>query len=87
MGDAKARKHAAQKYNQDTAENLWKAFPPEQNGWEVISLVGGKGNLEKSGKESNDCRGPFKGKKDIPENSKWARTSRVNNIGNRDPDK
>ena len=69
MGDAKARKHAAQKYNQDTAENLWKAFPPEQNGWEVISLVGGKGNLEDLAKRAMIAEGLLK-PKDIPENSK-----------------
>ena len=45
-GNAAAREKAAKKYNQDTAKELWKAFPPKQNGWEIISLVGGKRSLE-----------------------------------------
>ena len=69
MGDAKARKQAAKKYNQETAENLWKAFPPGENGWEIISLVGGKGNLEDLVKRALIAEGILKSK-DIPENSK-----------------
>ena len=69
MGDAKARKQAAKIYNQETAENLWKAFPPGKNGWEIISLVGGKGNLEDLVKRALIAEGILKSK-DIPENSK-----------------
>lgn len=46
QGNAEARSSAARAYTRETAEKLWEAFPPEEKGWEIISLVGGKGKLE-----------------------------------------
>ena len=60
IGNEEMRKQAAQKYNQDTAEKLWEAFPPQKNGWEVVSLIGGKGNLEELTKRAFVAEGILK---------------------------
>ena len=65
IGPEKTRKKAAQKYNQDTAKKIWEAFPPERNGWEIISLVGGKVSLEELTKRALIDEGILK-PKDIP---------------------
>ena len=46
-GNSVRRAAAAQKYPQATAKTVWDAFPPGQNGWDVISLVGRRTSLEK----------------------------------------
>ena len=69
IGNEEMRKQAAQKYNQDTAEKLWEAFPPQKNGWEIVSLIGGKGNLEELTKRAFVAEGILK-TKDVPETSK-----------------
>lgn len=69
VGNEEMRNEAAQGYKQDTAEKLWKAFPPKQNGWEILSLVGGKGNLEELTKRALIAEGILK-PKDVPKASK-----------------
>jgi len=46
-GSAANRAAAAQNYTPQTAQNIWAAFPPGENGWDIISLVGRRTSLEK----------------------------------------
>ena len=46
-GPAANRAAAAQNYTPQTAQNIWDAFPPGENGWDIISLVGRRTSLEK----------------------------------------
>lgn len=45
-GEKKDREEASRRYEKATAEKIWKAFPPGEFGWNVISLVGKKKSLE-----------------------------------------
>ena len=47
-GDENARKQAAQAYKYETAARLWSAFPPRENGWQAITVVGQRISLEKA---------------------------------------
>ena len=46
-GTAVKRAAAAKTYTPQTAQNIWDAFPPGKNGWDIISLVGRRASLEK----------------------------------------
>ena len=46
-GSAANRAAAAQNYTPQTAQNIWDAFPPGEDGWDIISLVGRRTSLEK----------------------------------------
>lgn len=45
-GTAVKRAAAAQSYTPNTAQNIWNAFPPGENGWDILSLVGRRTSLE-----------------------------------------
>ena len=46
-GTAAQRAAAAQNYTPQTAQNIWDAFRPGENGWDIISFVGRRTSLEK----------------------------------------
>ena len=45
-GDKTQRSKAVKLYNDETAADLWRAFPPQEDGWKIISVIGGRGELE-----------------------------------------
>lgn len=45
-GNSAQRTAAAENYTPKTAQNIWEAFPPGENGWGIISLVGRRTSLE-----------------------------------------
>ena len=45
-GDETQRSKAVKLYNEETAADLWRAFPPQEEGWKIISVIGGRGDLE-----------------------------------------
>jgi predicted HTH domain antitoxin len=45
-GEETQRSKAVKLYNDETAADLWQAFPPLEEGWKIISVIGGRGDLE-----------------------------------------
>ena len=45
-GNETQRSRAVKLYNDETAADLWQAFPPHEDGWKIISVIGGRGDLE-----------------------------------------
>ena len=71
-GNEKQRAKAVQLYNQETAKELWQAFPPREDGWEVISVIGGRGDLETLLAEELEAIGIFVDQsKRTDENLQW----------------
>ena len=46
VGSHDERSKAVEFYNKETASRLWEAFPPNENGWQALSIIGGRGSLE-----------------------------------------
>lgn len=70
IGSKKERQRASAAYNQETARELWDAFPPRKKGWKIFSIVGSKTTLENLLEKEIDAQirversdeAPFEGK-------------------------